>query len=178
MRFLRCLRAGLVTLSLFGLTLPQASAAEPGRLTGMMMPPTVRDISLNSRGVLHGLVYDRQAQPRAEIAVGLRHDGRLIGQATTDANGRFQFAGLRGGTYHVVTIDSSVVCRVWTADAAPPAAEKAVVVVSQVGLVRGQQPLDELFVFHPVLMGALVAAAVAIPIAIRNSGDDLPPASL
>jgi hypothetical protein len=35
--------------------------------------------------------------------------------------------------------------------------------------VRGQGPLSELLTYDPVLVGIIIAAAIAIPVAVHNS---------
>jgi hypothetical protein len=43
--------------------------------------------------------------------------------------------------------------------------------VSSPQLVRGQQPISAVF-SNPLLIGLIIAAAIAIPVAIHNSQDD------
>jgi hypothetical protein len=68
-----------------------------------------------------------------------------------------------GGSVHL--------CRCWAAGTAPPAAQGEVLLVP-IGLVeRGQRPIGEILA-NPILIGLIIAAAIALPIAVHNSKDD------
>jgi len=45
-------------------------------------------------------------------------------------------------------------------------------VVSDSSVERGQRPIGELFCSPPFLIGALIVAAIVIPIAVHNAQDD------
>lgn len=140
---------------------------------------TVHDIRLDQRQQFHGVVVDGQGQAVKACELRLRrtagHGDPL--EARTDEHGRFVFSQVHAGTYQLETEQGVSVCRLWTADAAPPSAAPSLLVVDDPLVERGQRPLGELFVMDPVLMATVVAAAVAIPIVIHKSRDDAPPGS-
>ena len=137
----------------------------------------IRDVALDQKQTLRGEVrnVDGQVQPAMDLV--LWRESGAVRRTRTDRSGRFAFHQLKGGTYTILTPTSSTTCRVWTAEVAPPQARPAILVLSGVRSHRGQRPLEEAFVFNPFIMGTIIAAAIAIPIAIHNSGDDLPSGS-
>jgi hypothetical protein len=108
-----------------------------------------------------------------EVVV-LRQSGLERGRTITDARGRFWFGGLRGGIYRVVAGGRSLLVRAWAAETAPPAAGKVALLVVGPEVVRGQMPLEEFFASDAVVIAGMVAAMIAIPIAVHNSGRDKP----
>ncbi len=174
---LRKTRITLAALSCLGMLSGPVPAIElefdasPG-----LFPATILDVKLDERNALHGEVRDAAGTIESNTEVQLRLDGVSLQRTHTNRWGRFVFPGLKGGMYQILTPATSITCRVWTANAAPPKAQAAILVASNTGLSRGQQPISEAFVFNPFLMGALIAAAIAIPIAIHNA-DDRPPGS-
>ena len=132
---------------------------------------TVRDVKLDRTQRLHGEVRDAQGQLLPNTDVVLWRGATLVNRTRTDAKARFQFPEVRGGLYRVATPDVTVACRAWTAELAPPNAGESLLVVANLYSARGQQPINEVFCFNPFLMGTIVAAAIAIPIAIHDSGD-------
>ena len=134
---------------------------------------TVVDLALDKEGRLVGQVIDNVGKPVGEqLVVVLNMLGGQRYETQTDAQGQFAIAGLRGGLFQLTSAGTSLVCRCWTHSAAPPAATERVLLVATDGVERGQKPIGDLFLSHPVLLGLIIAAAIAIPIAVHNSGDD------
>lgn len=136
----------------------------------------IRDIELGADGELGGQLLDAQGQPQVGQQVVLAGaDGAVISQTTTDEQGNFLFTGVRSGLYLVQTADSLEVCRCWVANTAPPVAEREVLLVAgQVN--RGQRPFYHVLA-NPLVIGVLIAAAIAIPIAVHNARQDRPSGS-
>jgi hypothetical protein len=124
------------------------------------------------------MVVDGQGhgQPATRVALSRADDGP-IRVAMTDAEGRFTISVSQGGTYCLQTSEGISVCRIWTKAAAPPGAARSVLVVNDRLVQRGQRPIRELFTSDPIIVGTLVAAAIAIPIAVHKSRDDSPSGS-
>lgn len=139
----------------------------------------VHDIRLDQRQQFHGVVVDGEGRALTDRVVQLRRTASQADAAVTrtDEHGRFQFSRVKAGTYQLETEQGVSLCRLWTFDAAPPAAAPSLLVVDDPLVERGQRPLGELFVMDPVLMATVVAAAVAIPVVIHKSRDDAPPGS-
>ena len=167
MRFLRICQATLVALALVNLVLPV-----PLLFAGDKPPANaslrLNDVSLGENGRLAGLVVNGAGQVLADVAVTVKQNGRDLGQTKSDAQGQFQIEGVHGGLCQVETSETTSVFRCWTAKAAPPAAATEVLVVSDARVARGQRPIGEVLT-NPLLIGLILAAAVAIPLAIHNS---------
>jgi hypothetical protein len=136
--------------------------------------PAVLDVRLNAEGTLAGRVVTNQGSPVIGAMVQLqgRHPDPPR-MASTDTEGCFAFAGLSTGLFQV-TCDSIVqYVRIWSLESAPPAAvARLELMPSATPTVRGQQPLCNLFCNEPIMIGVLVAAAIAIPLALHDSGDE------
>jgi type III secretion system FlhB-like substrate exporter len=100
--------------------------------------PLIRDFAISDSGVLRGKVLDRQGQPVANSPVVLLNGRSEVARAQSDARGDFQFQMVKGGLHQVATNGDMVVCRLWTAAAAPPAAQNAVLLCGGNTVVRGQ----------------------------------------
>lgn len=169
------------------------AAAEPGFAQANSNKLNATDVRLNEHGALTGQLVDRQGAPLANSVVTLWSAGKLVSRCTTTGQGGFQFAGIRGGLYQVAAQNTGGAYRVWTNRTAPPASTSGILLI-QGAAVRGQCddcmyancPCDACQVGfggghyggsviralnNPWLLGGLVAAGVAVPIAISNSDD-------
>ena len=173
---LRILRALCVGLSSVGLILPGSSleaVSVPAAATAspVFAPPVqlFGDVELDPLGSMQGVVVDARGVPVGDQTVMLRQSGRELARAESDAQGRFRFGPLRGGTYQLWLGKQARSVRAWAANTAPPAARNVAMVVVGGEVVRGQLPLEEFFASDSVLLVGLVAAVIAIPIAVHNS---------
>ena len=168
MRLVRGLKAVTVTLACLGWLLPvQATSAVQPSAAGVSSRATVQDVRLGDQGTLAGQLLDASGRPVAEQPVALLQGTKVLAETRTDGAGRFSFPQVRGGVYQLTSGTAWVACRVWTNQAAPPAAQGQVLVVSEGEIVRGQQPISALFT-NPLVIGLIIAAAVAIPLAIAH----------
>ncbi len=137
--------------------------------------PLVTDVALAQGGILNGKVVDRQGAAQARVAVHLVRDGEMVAASETDAQGEFHVAGLRGGVYQVETSQSVGVYRLWAEQTAPPAANEGILIVNGDDAVRGNQcgPGGGVlgFLANPWVLAAIVAAAIAIPLALDDDDD-------
>ncbi len=170
--------AALMALIPWFIPLAPATAAQPPEhfaQVGRRSP--VLDVALQAGGTLHGQLFDAQAQPLARSSLVFIQNGQRIASVTTDDEGRFQVAGLRGGTLQIVVGVSMYICRAWAPRTAPPIAKNRLVLVLPTVVQRGQRPISDAFFGDPVMIGLVVAAAIAVPIAVSNSRSDAPPGS-
>ena len=163
-------RSTFVTVFCVGMLAPPLLASEPNSQT--QKREAELDVALDANGVLTGEIRNQQGRPQANADIVLWQTGELLQRRRTDHLGRFQFPGLRGGLYRVATSNATVACRAWTSRAAPPKSRTSLLIVANQVSARGQTPINEVFCANPFLMGTVIAAAIAIPIAIHNSGDD------
>ena len=104
MKFAGMIRGLAVCLAIVGFCLPQPLLAA----VQTNQTPAATDLALH-RGaqgnVLTGQVLDPQGAPQANTPVFLLARGQKLAEATTNQNGAFAFANLRGGVYQVVSTD-------------------------------------------------------------------------
>ena len=146
------------------------------RRLGALQP--VGDVALRSGGVLDGRIlygHGPVEAPGAGLSVALWHGGRIVARSTTDVRGRFAFRAVRGGLYRVV-VDTGEgrfwrSYRLWTAEGAPPDAQRRVhVVVGRIDavggrrLLRGQSPIPGGHFPREAVVAAIAAGAIAPPI--------------
>lgn len=172
----RWLRLAVVSMACLGMISAPVVAQTPIPASGRVVPgrpakPMMLDVALDAGGSLRGEVRNEQGQVKPDADVVLWKGMDVLQRVRTDARGRFQFDRLRGGQYRIATADVTIACRAWTAGLAPPAARQSLLVVANMYSARGQQPINEVFCFNPFLMGTIIAAAIAIPIAVHDSGD-------
>ena len=183
MRSVRRLGRGLVVLALLSMLCPQlAYGATPNTQSGNSSVGTgwtvPRDVALDTGGVLRGVVLDSAGQPAARQPVAVVQNGQTVAGTQTDAEGRFAVSGLRTGTYHVGTPYQIQTYRVWTAQVAPPAANREVLIVNGDDVIRGGMAGPGLagFLANPWVLGGIVVAAIAIPLSLDDD-DDFPTGS-
>ncbi len=185
MRTAHMLRYGLAWMALVGMCLPI-----PALAAGPISTPTadvgspqfeVRDVELAQGGLLVGQLLDERMQPMAGADVAISTGGHTVVATQTDAEGVFAVAGLRSGVHQITAADAAQNCRFWGPGAAPPRAAQGVRIVAGDGIVRGQwgpPPManrliqrTKVWATNPFVVGGVIAAAVAIPVALNNDGD-------
>ena len=158
-----------LALAVVGLCLPQAAWSAPPATTNQ---ETVADVRLSENGTLSGRVVTADFTVVPDAAVALCRGETVLAQAKADQNGRFRFTGLTSGVYRLATAQSDGLYRVWATQTAPPAAQLDAVIV--VDAVRGQRAMCRFrdLMANPLFVTALIATAVAVPVAIHNSKKD------
>ncbi len=145
--------------------------------------PKTADVSLQKGGVLVGQITDAKGASVEATPVWVFSQGKKVAQVQTDKSGKFAVQGLKGGVYHVASAGNVGAYRLWAPETAPPAAKQGIMFVSKGDFALGQYggpsgpfgPVIDFVTKHPILTGAGIAAAIAIPIAVDD--DDDPPAS-
>ena len=139
-----------------------------------------QDVALAEGGVLTGQVVDTAGKPQALAPVSLQTGGKEIARVTTDQNGQFRVASLKGGVYQVSTSGNSSVYRFWAPRTAPPTSLNGLNMVSGNQIVRGQMgggPLASMgqwIAEHPIITAAGIATAIAVPLALDDDNDPPP----
>jgi len=128
-------------------------------------------------------VVDQQAMPQADVPVTLLAGEQQLAVARTDHRGFFAFRGLRGGVYQLTSADGVSAYRVWAPGTAPPSCQPAALVVAGTDLVRGNCcggfarnccAWLRFQLANPVVLAAITATAIAVPIALHNAGKEGP----
>ena len=166
----KMLKGLTVVLATLGFCLP-----EPLLAAAELRGPVATDVALREGSVLVGQVVGAQGQGMAGIPVSLRHEGKNLRTTKTGKEGYFAVKGLRGGVYQLVADDGHGVYRLWTPGTAPPAAREGAVLVVGNDVLRGQNPGPwKAFLANPLIIAAVVATAVAVPVALHNAAQDRP----
>ena len=175
----RLLRRCAVTLSILSLLTAQTVQATGPVLERTISPQsaaaTIADIALQQDGILQGQLLAADGVPQAGVAVALRKDGRPVAASATNDAGLFVMSGVEAGMYELHTPAGRNIYRVWAPATAPPSAQEGILLVSGQQVVRGQfgtpnpwmQGLGSTLA-NPWILGLIVAAAIAIPLAIDD----------
>ncbi len=172
MKIANTVQAVLAIATCLGVLVPSSRLFGQTRVASALpsASPEPLDVSLEENGTLFGLVVDAQGRPLAQTAVTMRQANREVVRFATDREGRFMVAGLRGGTYEIATLRTAGLYRLWAAHTAPPSARPGVLIVDGGPQVRGQQSAAE-FLAKPWVLTAVVAAAIAVPVAVANQAE-------
>jgi hypothetical protein len=163
----------LVSLAMGGMLFPEM---------GMAAEPVVTDVALADGGILQGQVIQPQTGlAMANTPVTLRTQDQVVAVTTTGSDGRFVIQGVRGGVHQLAAGDGQGAYRFWSPGTAPPSAKTSATVYTQtvsensnpnvpVALTQhgGKGPVMK-FLTNPIVIGAAVATAIAVPIAVANS---------
>jgi len=169
MKALKLLSRVAVCLAVAGLLCPQLALAAPPKNSPK---PLISDLKLHQGHMLLGQVVDAQNNGLPKVKVTLGSGRKQLAVGTTDANGYFAFSGLQtSGVYQITAAEGFGVYRVWTSKTAPPSAQQAALIVSGNQIVRGQAFARGMrdALANPWIVGSLVAAAIAIPVAVHNA---------
>ncbi|TVS07967.1 MAG: carboxypeptidase regulatory-like domain-containing protein [Planctomycetaceae bacterium] len=162
------LRGILVALATVSMMLPTSGFAMEPIAEHASPSISIIDVALSEDGSLRGQVLDLQGTPMTQTTVAVVQQGNVLATTQTDAQGRYTFNEMNTGFYQVVTDQGLTVCRVWTAETAPPSALAETLVVDGLQTVRGGmngRPWGS-FLSNPWVLGGIVAAAIAIPLAL------------
>ena len=183
-QFNRIMTHRTMRLLIFALILTRTvRAADDSPLQSTRRPSNIAvgsqvvDVELEPGGVLRGELRNAQGRLVPGSSLSIWKGGKLLVRSKTDDRGQFAFSGLEGGTYHIAAPFAQLYCRCWAKGTGPPRASTGLLLASQSYLLRGQQPIGQVYGYNPILMGAVVTAAVIVPIAVHDSDVDLPDGS-
>ena len=175
-KLLSCLTAtGVIVQAQFVLAEQVTKPVPPQRT--VQIP---QDIILGEGGLLTGQLLNDQGVVMPLSPVSLQANGKEIARLTTDKNGQFRVADLRGGVYQVTSKGHQGVYRFWAPKTAPPAAQRQLTLVSHNEVIRGQftappgnpfRSIGQFVAEHPIMTAGAVAGAIAIPIAVDDDDD-------
>jgi hypothetical protein len=185
MKNTQCIRQAAAWLALCGMWLPAPLArggdvvAPTAAIAAVPSKVSIHDVALRPGGLLVGQLVDKAMQPMRNVPVAIHANGQAAAATTTDANGVFAVAGLRGGVHQIVAGESIETCRLWAAGTAPPqAASNLRLVPGQGRVVRGQwgpppaYSTLQAWATNPWVIGGVVATAIAVPVVLNNIDDD------
>lgn len=118
----------------WGFAIDQKSPVAPG-----LPPLVVRDVALDSTGVLRGTLTNSAGQPQKATELTVWQSGEVLKTVKSQDDGKFVIRDLRPGLYEINTARSLGLYRVWPARSAPPAAQPAALIVEGDTVIRAQQ---------------------------------------
>jgi hypothetical protein len=153
----------------------RASAEVPG--STIPVKPQIEDVALGVSGTLQGAIVDNSGKPIRGASVVIAQAGKVLQEAKTNQEGRFEFSGVRQGVYQVASHAQAQNYRTWQPEGAPPHAKKGVVHVMPEELVRGGEPVFgggglSSIVTHPLLIAGVVVTTAVVIGAVALSDDD------
>lgn len=129
--------------------------------------PVVQDVALQNDDTLQGQVIDESGSPTAGAPVSVVQGQQVVANLTTDQNGAFQVPKVRGGVYRLVSLQGEGTYRAWPKGSAPPSASSKAVITNVQYRGDGRAPIVRFFT-NPWVLGAIVATAIAVPVALAN----------
>ena len=145
-----------------------------GAMLGLLLPPAafagnrhhnspIRDVALQQGGTLRGEVLSAEGQSAVGKTISLATNGEVVADTIVGPDGKFVIGGLRPGVYSVSVGQSQSVLRLWSENAAPPAAAQELLLVDQQAqVVRGAHGGHLPQWDHPILVGGLLVTAGVI----------------
>jgi hypothetical protein len=130
--------------------------------------PPITDVALSDGGILHGQVVDLQYMGQPGVPVVLRSQNRDVAQVTSAADGQFEVRNLHGGVYNISTTQGENTFRLWAPRTAPPVARNRAIVYLQNVRNGGAAGLKAVL-GNPIVLPAIIATAIAVPVAISAS---------
>ncbi len=158
--------------------MPSASAKEPVRSRllskSQTAEPKLVDVELLPGNVISGVVLSAEGVPLAGTEVVVSVGRYELTRVMTDQAGEFFAEVPRGGVYVVVAGSNAMLVRAWTTAAAPPNVPNRITLSPQTTVIRAQSPGGGIDPLLGLLILGGIAAAIAIPVALNNSGHDSP----
>lgn len=139
--------------------------ASPRKITGQ----PIRDIALNVRGELQGVVVDRRGRGLSTREVVVRRGHRVVARTHTTRTGHFMMTRLASGLYVVSSGTGRQLVRVWSASSAPPRTPRRLVLVDEPRIVRGQSPASSAGSKDPLGRLLLSGEVMAIPLVCSDN---------
>jgi hypothetical protein len=128
------------------------------------------DVALSDGGTLQGQVVDLQNMGQPGVPIVLRSQNRDVVKTVTNANGQFSAQDLNGGVYNIATAQGENTFRLWAPRTAPPAAKQsAIVYVQNGGGGGGGGGGLKAILGHPLVLPAVIATAIAVPVAVSSA---------
>ena len=152
------------------------SAKEPLRTRlvtkSQVVEPKPTDVVLHPGSIIAGEVLSADGKPLVEAEVIVQMGRHEIVRVITNRFGEFAAEVPRGGVYVVSSSAGALLVRAWTASAAPPNSLYRVTVMPQTTVIRAQDSGGGFDPLLGLLLAGGIAAAIAVPIALNNSGGD------
>lgn len=159
-----------VSMACLGAAIPHPVLAAGPVASQVAQQSQIGDVQLQG-GTLSGRIINSDGELLSGSVLKVSNQANQeVVSVVSSQNGEFAVSGLSTGVYQISSGNSQSTIRVWDTQAAPPSAKQDVLFVSGGPLTaRGQSRLGGLSSTSLLVGGAIVAAAIAIPVAIHNS---------
>ncbi len=171
MRWCIRMRAVAVGVALGGLLIPTGCLQGQSTSSATVTNAQAIDIGLEEGNVLRGYVVDNAGNAAGHVSVLLFSGNELTASGLSDAQGRFAIANLRGGVYQLAAGDQVSFIRCWAPHTSPPTAKQSVLLQVE-NVQRAQISPASCALANPWVIAGIVAAAIAIPVALKANSDD------
>ena len=149
-----------------------APTSTPPAAPSLRSATVIGDVTLRPDGRLQGIVVDASGLPLPNIRVDVTQSSSLIAYSVSNERGQFTVPITRGGVYQIEAGGSFVVCRLWSAPAAPPSAPPELLIVAGGATLRGQAGMYNWISEHPWCFYTVLATAIVVPVVIISSNHD------
>ena len=150
---------------------PSSLASSKPKSSNIKFAYGVRDVVTTKRGIFTAQVRSSSGSPLHSETVSLSRDNQVIATALSADDGNVSFAGLDTGLYELQVGGSIQYVRLWHPRKAPPSAIHRLLLVKDRDVQRAQQDFCCcLLGQEPIMIGVLIAAGIAIPLAVHESG--------
>lgn len=140
--------------------------------------PVFRDVRLGEKGQLSLSVVAITGKTLEGQPVAVLHNGKVVCRTKSSRGGQVRMTGLRPGLHTVQVGKNTVLCRLWSASAAPPNAIARPAIVADDSAIRGQfgapmvgAPMMPM-VAPAVLATGVTATALAVVLIGKSSSND------
>lgn len=138
----------------------------------------LKNVQLKAGGSLVGQFVSEAGQPVADVKIAVKM-GKVVKGVQTDAKGRFELTGLKGGRAFFHVGEEVYAAQLWAEGTAPPNSISTLALVKSDGVdtVRGQNGrflgrIASLTPTSKALLGIAAIGGVAVAIAVAADNDD------
>lgn len=178
MNKMKIFRTVLATVAVVGMTVPQVGLAARAIEHQIPVDQQIENVRMSGVDTLRGAIVDPAGKPVVGATVVVGQAGKVVAEATTNADGEFEIGSLHSGVYQIASHAKSQNVRLWhKTDAAPVGTKNGVVHVMPENIARGNGkfngngPLLNAL-SNPYLIAGGIAAAIAIGVAVSQDDDD------
>lgn len=145
---------------------------------GVKVYQGIQNLVLDANGSLNGAIVDVNGQPVEGAIVVIGQQTEHVATVKTNERGEYSYNGLTPGVYQVASFAGLRTFRVWNAGTEPQDAVKGAIDATDSKTFRGQcderggdEGLCLRLLKSPLVWTAVIAAAIAIPLALDDDDD-------
>ncbi|QDV11989.1 hypothetical protein CA51_18650 [Rosistilla oblonga] len=192
MRNTKLLKSVVTIVTCAAMIVPQpamAAARATQVVDGIQVSSDIKNVRRGKTVALRGAIVDQSGKPVVGAPVVIAQQGNVVAELNTAADGRYQLADAAPGVYQVASYAGVQTIRLHAAGAPADSVDGVVQVIDNEGVARGQycaggascQGCDQCrpkrfallkkVATSPLTWTAVIAAAIAIPLALDDDDD-------